>query len=159
MHQRQWHFFVEAVCKLSNHSSQNSAAQPKHKQIYSLIIYSRKQYHHTWIKFKNCDWYLTISFAWVSEAFSSSSSLKLRRLTLLGSVLSQLSSPPFPFPAWIAIKRLYSGASVCWDLLSASSSSISSSDSSSYGKKLVSAPLLDKKTDKWKPNYIASWKK
>ena len=80
---------------------------------------------------KDCKQYLTISFPWVSTAFSSSCSLKLRRLTLSGSTLSHSVNPPFTFPAWMAIRRLYSGAAFCCDLGSPSSRSSSSIFSSS----------------------------
>uniref|UniRef100_A0A2P2NLY7 Phosphoinositide phospholipase C n=1 Tax=Rhizophora mucronata TaxID=61149 RepID=A0A2P2NLY7_RHIMU len=42
---------------------------------------------------------LTICFPWVSMAFSSCCSLKLRRLTLSGSTFKHSSNPPLGFPA------------------------------------------------------------
>ena len=72
------------------------------------------------------DRYLTTSVPFVVAAFSSSCSLKLRRLTLSTATFNASFNWPFGFPACIVIRRLYAGAPSWPDLLSQSVRSASS---------------------------------
>ena len=64
------------------------------------------------------DRYLTTSVPFVAAAFSSSCSLKLRRLTFSAATFKASFKQPFGFPACIVIRRLYAGAPNWPDLLS-----------------------------------------